>query len=377
MGVTVKFYRGAWWVFINHRGRRKSKRIGDRDTALKVARAIRERIAIGELHLGAADDQTLETYAGAWVKGLSGNLKASTIAFYSENLRRHVLPALGSRPVSALSRKDCRDLVTTLRSKGLRLNTVRGITRTLSTVLSQAVEDDKLPANPALRMGKYLRRGDEPERVIEPLTAAETAHVIAIAERYFPRWYPWVLCGLRTGLRLGELLALQWADCDWNGRFLVVQRNLVRGVLTSPKSHQRRRVDMSPQLVTALLAWRRVQRKRWLKRGQTMPAWVFPSLEGTALEERNVRHVFTRLLEKAEVRQIRIHDLRHSYATQLLQAGARLRTLARSSGTETPRLRCGSTHTICRTGHSGRPIGSMRCTRTHPRRIQRVFQTIK
>ena len=79
---------------------------------------------------------------------------------------------------------------------------------------------------------------------------------------------------------------------------------------------------MSPQLVTALLAWRRAQRKRWLKKGRTIRAWVFPSLEGTALEERNVRHVFTRLLEKADLRQIRINDLRHTYATLLLQAGA-------------------------------------------------------
>ena len=109
-----------------------------------------------------------------------------------------------------------------------------------------------------------------------------------------------MLCALRTGLRLGELLALQWGDIDWNGRFIDVQRNLVRGVLTSPKSHQRRRVDCRAQLQDALLAWRRALQARWLKKGEPMPAWVFPSLEGTALEERNVRTVFTRLLEKAD-----------------------------------------------------------------------------
>jgi hypothetical protein len=49
--------------------------------------------------------------------------------------------------------------------------------------------------------------------------------------------------------------------------------------------------------------------------------WVFPSLEDTALEERNIRHVFTRMLEKAELRQIRIHDLRHTFASLLLQQG--------------------------------------------------------
>ena len=82
-------------------------------------------------------------------------------------------------------------------------------------------------------------------------------------------------------------------------------------------SHHRR----STQLFATLLEWRRQQRARWLKKGKPVPAWVFPSLEGTALEERNVRHVFTRMLEKAELRRIRIHDLRHTFASLLLQQG--------------------------------------------------------
>ena len=60
--------------------------------------------------------------------------------------------------------------------------------------------------------------------------------------------------------------------------------------------------------------------------------WVFPSLEGTALEERNVRHVFTRLLAKANLRQIRIHDLRHTYATLLLSAGAPITYVSQQLG---------------------------------------------
>jgi integrase len=60
--------------------------------------------------------------------------------------------------------------------------------------------------------------------------------------------------------------------------------------------------------------------------------WVFPSREGTALEERNMRHVFTRMLEKAELRRIRIHDLRHSYATHFLQAGALITYVSQQLG---------------------------------------------
>ena len=94
----------------------------------------------------------------------------------------------------------------------------------------------------------------------------------------------------------------------------------MRGVLTSTKSHQRRRVDMSAQLYAVLLDWRRYQRARWLKKGEPFPEWVVPSLEGTALEERNVRHVFTRLLEKAELRQMRVHDLRHTFGVTAIAA---------------------------------------------------------
>ncbi len=58
-----------------------------------------------------------------------------------------------------------------------------------------------------------------------------------------------------------------------------------------------------------------------MEKGTNTPQWVFPSLSGTPLEERNIRHVFKRMLEKAELRQIQIHDLRHTFASLLLQQG--------------------------------------------------------
>ncbi len=301
---------------------RRSKRIGDRQTAQHLAQKIRLALSAGDISVTQpTPDATLKMYAEQWLRGLHSNLKASTVKFYGDNLTRHVLPLLGARIVGSITRADCRLLIGASREKGLKLATVKGIARTLSSLLSQAVEDDKLPANPALRMGRYLRRGDEAKPVIQPLTREEATHLVATAAAQYPRWHPWILCALRTGLRSGELLAFQWRDIDWHGGFLLIQRNLVRGVLTSPKSHQRRRVDMSAQLAATLLEWRRQQRARCLEKAVAVPDWVFPSLEGTPLEERNVRHVFKRLLEKADLRQIRIHDLRHTYASLLLQQG--------------------------------------------------------
>jgi integrase len=333
VGVKVQHWKGAWWVVIHHGGRRKTKRIGDRETALRVAQAIRERLARNELQLPSAEvTPTLRAYADKWLETADVTLKASTVAFYRANLERYILPSLASRQVGSLRRADCRDLVTQCRSKGLKASTVRGIARTLSTILSQAVEDELLPANPALRLGRYLRSADDPEPVIDPFTRGEAAHIVAVARQRFPEWHPWLLCGLRTGMRAGELLALQWGDFNWRRHFVQVQRNLVRGVLTTPKNHQRRRVDLSHQLMATLRLWRRRQRAAWFAVGRPFPEWVFASVTGTALDESNVRKGLNRILDAAGVHRRGPHQMRHTFASLLLQEGAPITYVSQQLG---------------------------------------------
>jgi len=141
-----------------------------------------------------------------------------------------------------------------------------------------------------------------------------------------------VLCGFRTGLRAGELLALEWGDLNWRASFIHLRRNLVRGQLTTPKNHQRRRVDMSRQLRAELRLWRRRRRAVWLKHGQPFPEWVFASVTGTALDESNVRKAFNRLLDAAGLHRRGPHQLRHTFASQLLQEGAPITYVSRQLG---------------------------------------------
>jgi len=133
-------------------------------------------------------------------------------------------------------------------------------------------------------------------------------------------------------MRLGELLALQWNDFDWRGRYVLVSRSLVRGALTTPKNHQRRRVDLSRQLRVTLRLWRRQQRALWLKAGQPRPDWVFSSATGTALDESNVRKAFNRILDKAELHLRGPHQMRHSFASLLLAAGEPITYVSRQLG---------------------------------------------
>lgn len=149
------------------------------------------------------------------------------------HLDSHILPALGDRSVSSLKRRDCRDLVATCRAKGLARSSVRGMIRTLSTMLSQAVEDELLDANPALRMGRYLRAGDEAEHSIDPLTRAEAATLLSAARDRYPRLFP-LLCAPSGA----DFVKVSCSACVGPTPTSQGGQNLVHGTTTTPKNHQ-------------------------------------------------------------------------------------------------------------------------------------------
>jgi len=123
------------------------------------------------------------------------------------------------------------------------------------------------------------------------------------------------------GAGQGELIGLQWGDIDWSGNFIEVRRANWNGHVSTPKSGRGRRVDLSDALARILADHCRAAAAEVLKEGQPMPEWVFTSIEGTALDAANLRKVFARALKKAGLRQIRFHDLRHTFASWLLGNG--------------------------------------------------------
>ena len=239
----------------------------------------------------------------------------------------HVLPVLGTVPLADVDRGQVKRFIRAIREKNLGRNTASGIVRTLSTILSEAVEDEKLPANPAFRPGKHLKDPNAPKKAaIAPYTRDESELLLATAHEFFSGLHPFLLCALRTGLRLGELRALEWSDCDWRQRFIRVQRNWVAGEQTTPKNGKARNVDMSLKLRAVLRLLRRRQGIAWFKRGAPMPQLVFPSDAGTPLDDSNLRKVLVAIALKAEVRRRRsiVHILRHTFASSLLQQGESL-----------------------------------------------------
>lgn len=211
---------------------------------------------------------------------------------------------------------------------------IRIILAGLCAVLNSAIEDQVITDNPARRLSRFYKQAPILHEEIQPLTYEEVPLFLRSALRYSPECYPLFLCAIHTGLRSGQLAGLKWDDIDFNGQFLNVRKNIVRGRVHATKTDKMRRVDMSDALIAELSNLKRQRREEWLSRGKNeIPEWVFCNREGNPADMHNVknRH-FRKCLEKAGLRQIRFHDLRHSFASLLLQDGQSLKYVSDQLG---------------------------------------------
>ena len=146
---------------------------------------------------------------------------------------------------------------------------------------------------------------------------------------------------LHTGLRSGEVVALQWPDIDWNGKFIEVRRQVVRAKVTTLKTRNgRRRVDLSDDLLETLAALKKKRQEEALKSGSNeISEWIWANEKGQRIDIGNVKaKSFKRVLRKAGLRDIRYHDLRHTYASQLLAQGEPVTYVSQQLGHANPQI---------------------------------------
>ncbi|MDB4442319.1 site-specific integrase, partial [bacterium] len=156
----------------------------------------------------------------------------------------------------------------------------------------------------------------------KPLKEDEATLLIESSMEYKSgEYYPMMLTSQRTGLRVGELVALKWSDVNFDERLITVQRTFGRKGYSSPKNNKTRKVDMTPMLAKVLKQVQ-VDQKKWaLQNRQSIPEFVFICDSGEVQNPEKFRYALNQCLKNAELRRIRIHDLRHTYATIRLLRG--------------------------------------------------------
>jgi len=227
-------------------------------------------------------------------------------------------------------------LISDLRARNFAKNTIRLAVTTLRAVLNAAVEDELIEHNPAQGLGRFVK-SEKATREGISLTPKEVEQLRSAARDELT-WadYALIFTAVRTGLREGEIAALQWGDIQFGDgerdtdRYILVQRNYDRRwsrKMLTPKSRKPRRVDMSRELRRVLLQLRDSRRVSAFATGKSdiSDELVFPSEAGTPIEMNNFsERVFKPLLSRAGLRRIRFHDLRHTFGSLLIQVGAPL-----------------------------------------------------
>jgi integrase len=317
---------GEWWIFINHKGRRRSKKIGDKRTANTVARKAKERLAAGDLGMLKAKTPTIAKYGGQWLLSPHHEWADGTRDNYGSAFTKHIKPALGKKRLDEVGRKEVKAFIGSLKQKDLSKGRIELIVQTLRNIFNEAIDDQLLSANPCDRVGKYnkgRRKGK-----INPLTADEVTTMLENAHKTLTfTLYSLFLLAVMSGLRIGEILALEWNDFDFDERTVDVTKNwdYTRQKMGPPKNNKPRRVDLPPVVVDTLRELITKQKVVTLKE-------VFVDDKGKRLKHKPVY----RALHKIAPRKIRIHDLRHTYATLRMAKGDNIVDVSNQLGHHDP-----------------------------------------
>lgn len=309
-GTIYKRKDGSWSAQITlPDGKRKTK-YG------KTQGAMRDWLATQQTQVRAGtwtatDNTRLGEFMERWLDEVAAKqVRPSTLHSY-RGAARHATATLGEVKLGALKPEHLQKLYNQKIDDGLSAGTVQIIHGVLHQALKQAAEWGVVARNVAALA--HPPRGRHPEPIL--LTEAQLRDLLRICRK---RWlYPLVYLAAATGLRRGELLALAWADVDWEKKTLHVARIVAyeggRVVVAEPKTMRSRRAVTLPDEALAVL-------KEWKEQGEG-GEWVFPSHNGTVRAPWGLNAAWRTLLRQGGLGHVRFHSLRHLHATWLLEAG--------------------------------------------------------
>lgn len=272
---------------------------------------------------------------GAWLNYWYENhckptIRPTTQKGYEALLSCHAIPQLGLIPLNKLTQGDCQHFLNEMKTNGRKFHrdtkgsamserSVRLCHLLLRMSMERAVKDGLIKKNPIL--GCKLPQSEHKEMKV--LSTEEIQRFLIQAKE--EGLYELFLLELTTGLRRGEICALQWNDLNFNTGELQIKRQIhrVKGelVVSEPKTKASNRSIILPSPVLAVLND---------YKNEINSVWIFPSPvnENSPRDPAAVRKRLTTILERADCKHVRFQDLRHTFATTSLEHGMDIKTLS-------------------------------------------------
>lgn len=272
---------------------------------------IEERRRVPGSAVRARSPVTFEEAAAEWLRYLRDDRgrRASTVRDYERVLRKWLMPVFGPAHIEAISARDIDRFRAALVADGLLTpRTINKYLAQLHAIFRRAQRVYGLAGNPAAGAERQpvRRSGDFDVLSVEEIGQLVAAAISELDGAIF-------LTAAFAGLRLGELRGLRWADVDLTKRLIHVRRSYVMGEAGPPKSGRVRSVPMVDDVAEALTRLR--ERERFTGDDDL----VFAGPLGNPFEDSALRRRFYAALERAGLKHIRFHDLRHSFGTLAVQ----------------------------------------------------------
>ena len=267
----------------------------------------------------------------------TAQLAPTTRADWESLITHHILPALGDIPIWRLTARDCDGFYTAMASAGVGPSRVRCAHVVLHRAFAQAVRWGWLARNPV----SNASRPEVPRTTITPPDADQVRAVLARAEREDPSLACWLKVAAATGARRGEVCGLRWSDIDLDERTIRIERSVSATrssglVIKATKTGRVRRVSITTQATDALVQHRaRAEQAASDNYRLVDPADLVFTSDATCRRPWRpelVTRRWERLRAAAGMPGVRIHDIRHFVATELLTAGIDVRTVANRLG---------------------------------------------
>lgn len=318
-------------------GKRKQKSKGGFKTKKEAQQALNE--VMSKVYKGdyqEPEKMNIKEFMNEWLEVYAKNkVKETTLKNYKRAVDSRIVPALGMIQVNELKNHHAQKFVNDLIEEGLSARYIEYCMTVLHGAFENAVKKEILDKNPT----KYVEMPRARKRDYKTWSSEQVKQFMRYAKLESLLYYPIFLTAVGTGMRRGELLGLTWDNIDFDKGDITVRQSLIYDEegfrFSTPKTEGSiRAIALDDNLCKELKKHQIKQKEMKLLFGQGYDDHnlVFAREDGKPMYPRQLAIVFNRIIKQANVPKIRIHDLRHTHATLLLELGVNPKIVAERLG---------------------------------------------
>ncbi len=323
--------RDRWVVdFYDNQGKRRWKTLPKGITKGKAKEAMREiedQVKRG-IYIPDKKIPVFKTVAKNWLEQKKLNVRES---YWStcEGITRNHFAEINDLKVNRINISTVEKWISKRQKDGVHIQTLRKLLMVFGQIMAYAVRHRHIEYNPVRDAERPNDRGKVKKKAIRVLIPTEMKAFLNEVEDL--KYKTLFRLAIMSGARQGELLGLKWSDIDWDNSQIHIQRTFNNQKWYDVKTETSdRKIDLGPAMMAELKKWKVACLPNRLN-------LVFPNEAGQPTDHSNMRgRHFYPALEKAGIKKIRFHDLRHTYASLLIEQGENIKYIQDQLGHSTP-----------------------------------------